>query len=812
MSTTEATGKKLQVDDAAIDAVAARLDLREPNREALRSIAYTLSQHYDIEGRKPPFEGVVDAATGVGKTYIIAAAIEYFAERGHRNFAVVTPGRTILEKTIANFTPGHRKSLLGGMEVEPLVVTSENFATVDHADPEQVRLYVFTVQSLVKPSGKQGKKTHSFHESLGEAFYEYLRALDDLVLFADEHHVYYGPAFSDAIRDLRPYALIGLTATPHKKTPPEQLIYRYPLAAAIADQLVKTPVLVGRKDDRGKETLTKLQDGMRLLEAKRAAMERWCETTREQPVNPVLLVIAQTTAGADEVADLVRQPSFFDGRYAEAVLTVHSKAPDEALARLETVEDDDSPYRVVVSVGMLKEGWDVKNVYAICSLRPLLSDVLTEQTLGRGLRLPWGRYTGVRLLDTLEVLAHDRYEALLKKTGVINEGFLDYRTRVVVRTDEHGNESAHLETTTAEVPIDETGVAVGAVSIEEQDVREQEAEEEAAGLAQQLAPRDDLPPLRIPRLKMTKVELKFSLADITDLDAFEQLGKRLAVEPDDGLRRMELGARIVVGADGLRRTELVTTTGDAIASAAAAIPLDEARGRLLDALLGAEIVPAHAREANAAARIVEAFVAGLGDQAERVLSSFLDRASASLVREVTKVHRHFVAKPQFDQVVEVEVFAPLRVARPLASSDHSGRFSSSIGYEGWKRSMYPQVWFDSSTERQLASILDDSDEISVWVRLHTGDLRILWQGDGREYNPDFVAVETGGTHWLIEPKMNKEMEAEDVKGKESAAKRWASHVSADPAVGAQWRYLLVSEDDVETAKGSWAALKKLGSS
>ncbi len=812
MSTTEATGKKLQVDDAAIDAVAARLDLREPNREALRSIAYTLSQHYDIEGRKPPFEAVVDAATGVGKTYIIAGAIEYFAERGHRNFAVVTPGRTILEKTIANFTPGHRKSLLGGMEVEPLVVTSENFATVDHADPEQVRLYVFTVQSLVKPSGKQGKKTHSFHESLGEAFYEYLRSLDDLVLFADEHHVYYGPAFSDAIRDLCPYALVGLTATPHKKTPPEQLVYRYPLAAAIADQLVKTPVLVGRKDDRGRETLTKLQDGMRLLEAKREAMERWCQASGEKPVNPVLLVIAQTTEGADEVADLVKQPSFFDGRYADAVLTVHSKVPDEALAKLATVEDDDSPYRVVVSVGMLKEGWDVKNVYAICSLRPLLSDVLTEQTLGRGLRLPWGRYTGVRLLDTLEVLAHDRYEALLKKTGVINEEFLDYRTRVVVRTDEHGNESADLETTIAQVPIDETGAAVGAVSIEEQDARVQEADEEAAGLALQLAPRDDLPLLRIPRLRMTKVELKFSLADITELDVFQKLGRRLATEPDDDLRRMELGARIVVGADGLRRTELVTTTGDRIESAAATIPLDEARARLLDALLGAEIVPAHEREAKAAARIVDAFVQGLGDDAERVLSAFGDRAAAALVREVTKEHRRFVGKPQFDEVVEVEDFAPLRVGRASTSSDRTGAFSRSTGYEGWKRSMYPQAWFDSSTERQLASILDDADEVEFWVRLNTGDLKILWQSDGREYNPDFVAVEKNGTHWLVEAKMNKEMEAEDVKGKENAAKRWASHVSSDPAVGVEWRYLLVSEDDVETAKGSWAALKQLGSS
>jgi type III restriction enzyme len=220
VTVTEAAATHLQVDEAAIDAVAAAPDLREPNREALRSIAYTLSQHYDVEGKPPPFEAVVDAATGVGKTYIIAAAIEYLAARGHKNFAVVTPGRTILEKTIASFTPGHAKSLLGGMEVEPVIVTSENFATVDHAEPDAVRLYVFTVQSLTKPSGKQGKRTHTFHESLGDAFYAYLRELDDLVLFADEHHVYYGPQFSDAIRDLRPYALIGLTATPHKKTPP----------------------------------------------------------------------------------------------------------------------------------------------------------------------------------------------------------------------------------------------------------------------------------------------------------------------------------------------------------------------------------------------------------------------------------------------------------------------------------------------------------------------------------------------------------------------------------------------------------------
>src|SRR5687768_12748970 len=103
---------------------------------------------------------------------------------------------------------------------------------------------------LTKPTSKQGKRTHTFQETLGGAFYEHLANLTDLFVFADEHHAYFGPAFSDAIHALTPYALVGLTATPHNKTPDSQIIFRYPLAAAIADRLVKTPVVVGRKDDR----------------------------------------------------------------------------------------------------------------------------------------------------------------------------------------------------------------------------------------------------------------------------------------------------------------------------------------------------------------------------------------------------------------------------------------------------------------------------------------------------------------------------------------------------------------------------------
>ena len=310
----------LQLFEDAIAEIAARLDLREPNTDAVRTLAAEVSQHYDVEGKRPPFEAVLDSATGVGKTYILAGAMELFAiADGVRDFVIVTPGRTILEKTRGNFTPGHPKSLLGPMSFQPIVITSENFNTpVMRAamdDDSQVKVYLFTIQSLIKPESKVGRKTHKFQEGLGTEFYAHLQASEQLVVFADEHHCYYGPAFSSAVRDLDPWVLVGLTATPDKQTPKDQIIFRYPLAAAIADKLVKTPVIVGRKDDR-KDPLTKLTDGITLLHAKREAISAYAAATRAAPINPVMLVVAKDIADADEYGEILRSTEFYGGEFA----------------------------------------------------------------------------------------------------------------------------------------------------------------------------------------------------------------------------------------------------------------------------------------------------------------------------------------------------------------------------------------------------------------------------------------------------------------------------------------------------------------
>jgi len=810
------------IDADAISAIAARLDLRAPNREALDSIAKAVAQHYDVDGDEPPFECVVDLATAVGKTYVMAAAIEYFAGQGVRNFAVITPGKTILRKTVDNFTPGHPKSLVGGMDAQPEVITSENFATpVMRAvmeDESEVKLFVFTVQALLKPeTSETGRRTHKFQEGLGKAFYDHLQEQEDLIVFADEHHCYYGKAFSSAIRELVPKVLVGLTATPDKKTPTEHIIYRYPLARAIADQLVKTPVLVGRKDDLS-DHVTKLRDGVRLLEAKAKAVEAYCRVSGAKAVRPMMLVVAPKIEDADRVEELLTDPGFAGGAYAETILNINSSSPEEALDSLDQVETPASKVRIIVSVGMLKEGWDVKSVYVIASLRPSISEILTEQTLGRGLRLPFGAYTGIEMLDTLEVLAHERYQELLKKANVINEAFIDYRVWMATTRRADGREVAVIERSEAISPVageDGSEPPVGpepdsaVATVTSVEARTEHVEAEVVQLSAQMIPRDDVR-LRVPKLVMLGVQSKFTLSDITDRDPFKRLGERLAADANGELRRVKVSARTVTGRDGLTTTHMVTSDAvDKVSSQAPLLALEEARRQLADLVLGSDAVPARATERARLAPILDDLIAGLGAKAVPVLSTNLDRVAARVIDLIQRAQKEFAPKPTYDEVVDVVEFANVRLQRPTASGDRFGKFERQAGYEGWERGMYPQAWFDSGTELTAANIFDAAAEVAFWVRLERNDCPILWSGMKTSYNPDFIVVDRSWTHYMTEIKMEKEGSTPAVLGKAEAALRWVNHVNADPKTGVAWAYLLVLESDVEAAKGSWPALKAL---
>ena len=77
-------------------------------------------------------------------------------------------------------------------------------------------------------------------------------------------------------------------------------------------------------------------------------------------------------------------------------------------------------------------------------------------------------------------------------------------------------------------------------------------------------------------------------------------------------------------------------------------------------------------------------------------------------------------------------------------------------------------------------------------------------------NPDLIAVENAGTHLLIEVKADREIDSINVTAKAKAARRWANYVNGSGQTPAQWKYLLLSETDIDQCKESWEALKLFG--
>ena len=187
----------------------------------------------------------------------------------------------------------------------------------------------------------------------------------------------------------------------------------------------------------------------------------------------------------------------------------------------------------------------------------------------------------------------------------------------------------------------------------------------------------------------------------------------------------------------------------------------------------------------------------------------MDRAVERFAQLIAAEKRRVQSQPNFEQVVTLHDFAPERVGRPQVTSDRTGPYKARVGYEGWAKAMYEQEWFDSSTERSMANLLDGAASIEFWARLQNNDLPILWSSAGQQYNPDFVAVERDGDHWVVEVKADKEMTTEAVQGKRKAAKRWVQYVNADEQVDEIWHYMLASETDIKTAKEDWDALKRI---
>jgi len=435
-----------------------RLSLRRPQEVSLNILAdladkLTLQKNADLTGElekvkcaypictdfERNFPSLCFAlATGVGKTRLMGAFITYlYLTKGMKHFFVLAPNLTIYNKLMADFKDStNPKYVFHGIgefaTVRPRVITGEDYqyASQQAIFDSEVQINVFNI-SKINAETKGGKlpRIKRLSEYLGDSYFNYLANLDNLVLLMDESHHYRADRGMEVINELKPVLGLELTATPQVERGGSAVkfkncVYEYSLAKAIQDGFVKEPAVATRKDfdpsHYQEEELDriKLEDGMRLHEDTKVALDIYARDTKTRPVKPFVLVVAKDTTHAAQLKSLICSPGFFDGYYADKVMEIHSNQSggekDENIALLVSLENPDNTIEIVIHVNMLKEGWDVTNLYTITPLRTAASQTLREQTIGRGLRLPYGKRTGNDKVDKLTIVAHDRFQEIIE--------------------------------------------------------------------------------------------------------------------------------------------------------------------------------------------------------------------------------------------------------------------------------------------------------------------------------------------------------------------------------------------------------------
>lgn len=440
-----------------VNAIAGRLSLRLPQRRSLEILDRITEivpprKGADIEAAlkviQSEFPTVTDferefpslcfaLATGVGKTRLMGAFISYL-HLAHKlnNFFVLAPDLTIYNKLIADFTPNTPKYVFKGIAEfatdAPEIITGDNYEAkagtlFDHLLRCKVNIFnISKINSEVR--GGKSPRIKRLSEYIGESYFEYLAGLPDLVLLMDESHRYRASAGIRAINELKPVFGLELTATPFVETSRgpihfKNVVLDYPLGRAMADGFVKEPAVVTRKNFNPAGMtpeaieLMKLQDGVRLHEQVKVELETCARETANVIVKPFVLVIARDTTHAKQLMDLIQSEAFFEGGYQEKVIQVDSSKTgaeeDQMVERLLKVEHTEEPTEIVIHVNMLKEGWGVTNLYTLVPLRAANARILIEQSIGRGLRLPYGKRTGVTAVDRLNIIAHDKFQEIV---------------------------------------------------------------------------------------------------------------------------------------------------------------------------------------------------------------------------------------------------------------------------------------------------------------------------------------------------------------------------------------------------------------
>ncbi len=881
-----------------INAISNRLSLRPPQRESVEILAriceiIELSKDADpaiaLQAVKSEFPSVEDferefpslcfaLATGVGKTRLMGAFIAYLHQsEGIRNFFVLAPNLTIYNKLIADFTPNTPKYVFKGIGEftvnPPLVVTGDTYADgrgvrrddllpgVDWG--QDVHINIFNISKInSEVRGGNAPRIKRLSEYIGQSYFDYLAGLDDLVMLMDESHRYRATAGVRAINELKPILGLELTATPQvesggRAVPFKNVIYSYPLATAMTDGFVKEPAVATRENfdpnaysAEGLEKV-KLEDGVRIHENTKVELEVYARNNDKPIVKPFMLVVATDTTHANALQQVIEGDTFFEGRYQGKVIQVHSnirgEEKDDVVQQLLTVENPDNPVEIVIHVNMLKEGWDVTNLYTIVPLRAANSRTLVEQSIGRGLRLPYGKRVGVPAVDRLTIVSHDKYQEIVDHANDPNSII---RAGVVIGRDipEAGRKAIEVRSAFEDVISGGTVVArpaAGGQPAAEQRKLFEKPEEQAVAKAtyqvikqfERLKGSEQLQEADVQREIVKKVqEIVRPAQGVIDGIAETVNVAEVVRETTELYRTLSIDVpKIVVVPKGdvtcgyedfdldVRNINLQPVAQDILIQHLH----ENQRYRLQD---GSGIVAEKRPEDYLVRGLIDfddisydehaGLLYKLAGQVVARLRSYLaeedevinvlqyhQQALVNLIH--SQMQQHFTESASAYEAHVTRGFHTLRANNYSAAADENVRdFRAiipegqrnrigSMVFGGFRKCLYPIQKFDSDPERRFAVLLENEDDVLKWFKPAKGDFQIHFSHED-SYEPDFV-VETTTEKLLCEPKRANEMTDETVLAKAEAAVTWCTHATAHAKAngGKPWRYLLIPHDQIQ---------------
>lgn len=791
-------------------------------------------------------------ATGIGKTRLMGASIYYlYKTKGYRHFFILAPGSTIYDKLRKESNPAHPKYIFKGLEAEmgsPKVYDGENYDTypvhyeqtaLTFEKSSEIELFIFNIGKIFNSKTDTQFNFHKFQETLGMSFSAVLASFNDLVICMDEAHRYYAPASMKAINFLKPVLGLEYTATPKSTS---NVIYSYDLARGAVEGYLKTPVVMGRSNMAGYSAADieemKIRDGLTQHEHRKAVLRQYCDDHDLPYVKPIVLIACKDTNHAKDIRSLIDSDGFLNGRYKGKVIEIHSnmkgEETEENVRLLLSIEKAENPIEIVLHVYKLKEGWDVNNLFTIIPLNAAKSDILAMQTIGRGLRLPFGFITGDEDIDTLDIVAHEHYRELVDE--IKNSDIFRYRD-----LDRTGVEPT--DTVDVSSPVDDAQLSLfdqlvtdtGTLTFREADNPQtqqnlydaylrtfgpgrqrqtSEADDNQISLfdlpAQDGSSAGDQTPA-IPEPAPTPAGDKKPMSKEEFVQKFREYSGRAISVPkilvqttsEVKFNRFQVRRTIQDFEVAMAKIERFDAVNQQFLAAVDAqiLEVEDAMNTLACMLLDS-IPELSYDDADFIIDVADQYLAQIeGDEEDK--RKIVRRYATLIVSDIrAQIFEHVERKTQDIHTVQKDLIlfrrfvknirkdGRVRFDRPFTDKANIRKYL----FTGYKNGYYTENGFDSDTERLFSIILEEDPEVIRWIKPPLNQLGLFWQA-GQQYNPDFL-VETATHKYMVEVKAANEVTAQDVVAKAREGIRWCRFASTADPDHKPWVYRLITDENI----------------